>query len=83
MKRILVRIEKTRERLEALKKQKRLREGGRTEVDLRALREVQDQFDALIKDMTSAKLMLASLAIGANEVSYNETEGKNQKRIGF
>jgi hypothetical protein len=77
MKRILVRIEKTRERLEALKKQKRLREGGRTEIDLKALREVQDQFDALINDMTSAKLMLASLAIGYDDISSSNTEKIN------
>jgi hypothetical protein len=79
MKRILVRKEKEREdvRLEALKKRiqeskrRRLRESGRTEVDLKALREVQEQFDRLIKDMTSAKVLLAGLAIGVNEVSYD------------
>jgi hypothetical protein len=72
MKRILVREKqesKGSARINAMKK--RLREGGRTEIDLKALREVQDQFDALIQDMTSAKLLLAGLAIGANEVSYN------------
>jgi hypothetical protein len=72
MKRILVREKqgsKGIERVNSLKK--RFREGGRTEVDLKALREVQDQFDALIQDMTSAKLLLAGLAIGANEISYN------------
>jgi hypothetical protein len=82
MKRILVRKEKEREdvRLEALKKRiqeskrKRLRESGRTEVDLKALREVQEQFDRLIKDLTSAKGLLAGLAIGANEVSYDNEE---------
>jgi hypothetical protein len=82
MKRILIRKEKEQgdAGLEALKKRiqeakiKRLRESGRTEVDLKALREVQEQFDRLIKDMTSAKVLLAGLAIGANEVSYENQE---------
>jgi hypothetical protein len=75
MKRVLVRKKEGITKVEALKK--RLREGGRTEVDLKALREVQDQFDCLIKDMTSAKLLLAGLAIGANEVSYDNVEETN------
>jgi hypothetical protein len=75
MKRVLVREKKGTARVEALKK--RFREGGRTEVDLKALREVQDQFDTLIQDMASAKLLLAGLAIGANGVSYDGTDKTN------
>jgi DNA invertase Pin-like site-specific DNA recombinase len=71
MKRKLIR-EKQKSRINSLKK--RFREGGRTEVDLEALREVQSQFDALIKDMASAKLLLASLTIGYDEAFYHEDE---------
>jgi hypothetical protein len=75
MKRVLIREKQVNARIKSLKK--RFREGGRTEVDLKALQEVQDQFDNLIKDMTSAKLLLAGLAIGANEVSSEEVEEIN------
>jgi hypothetical protein len=78
MKRVLVRKEKVRERLETLKKQKRLRESGRTEVDLKALREVQEQFDGLIDQMMSAKVLLAGLAIGMDHISVDsDTEITN------
>jgi DNA invertase Pin-like site-specific DNA recombinase len=71
MKRVLTR-EKQKDRINSLKK--RLRESGRTEIDLEALREVQDQFDSLIKDMTSYKALLAGLAIGYDDFSVDITE---------
>jgi hypothetical protein len=71
MKRKLIK-EKHEKRINYLKK--RFREEKRTEVDLEALREVQDQFDTLIKDMESDKLLLASLAIGYDEAFYHEDE---------
>jgi hypothetical protein len=73
MKRILIREKqgnKANKKINSLKKY--LREGGRTEIDLQTLREVQNQFDALIQEMASAKLLLASLAIGYDDVSYHE-----------
>jgi hypothetical protein len=51
--------------------EKRLREEERTDIDLKALQEVQKQFDGLIERMMSAKVLLAGLAIGANDVSVD------------
>jgi CelD/BcsL family acetyltransferase involved in cellulose biosynthesis len=50
---------------------RRLQEGKRSFVDLKELREVQNQFDCLIEQMMSAKLLLASLAIGYDDVSVD------------
>jgi hypothetical protein len=47
MKRMLVREKQGSARINSLKK--RFREEGRTEVDLKALRDVQNQFDYLIQ----------------------------------
>jgi hypothetical protein len=65
MKRKLVK-EDLNARLNSLRKQ--LREGNRSAVDLRALKEVQGQIDNLIGLMTNTKLLLAELAIGGDEV---------------
>jgi hypothetical protein len=69
MKRVLVREKKGMAKIESLKN--RLQEEKRSEVDLEALKEVQKQFDCLIEQMMSAKVLLAGLAIGANEVSVD------------
>jgi hypothetical protein len=52
---------------------KRFREGERSAIDLQALQKIQDQFDALIENMMDAKLLLAGLAIGGNEVWTDTT----------
>jgi hypothetical protein len=69
MKRMLAREKQGDARIKSLKN--RFREGKRSEVDLEALKEVQKQFDCLIEQMMSAKVLLAGLAIGANEVSVD------------
>jgi hypothetical protein len=76
MKRVLVREKQGSARVKSLRN--RLREGGRTEVDLKSLREVQQQFDCLIDQMMSAKVLLAGLAIGMDHISVDsETEMPN------
>jgi hypothetical protein len=50
---------------------RRLQEGERSFVDLKELNEVQNQFDSLIEQMMSAKLLLAGLAIGYDDVSVD------------
>jgi hypothetical protein len=47
---------------------KSLREGDRSAVDLKALKDVQASFDNLIGLMTNTKLLLAELSIGGDEV---------------
>jgi hypothetical protein len=69
MKRVLARDKQGNARIKSLKQ--RLQEEKRSEVDLEALKEVQKQFDCLIEQMMSAKVLLAGLAIGANEVSVD------------
>jgi hypothetical protein len=69
MKRVVVREKQGNARIKSLKN--RFREGKRSEVDLEALKEVQKQFDCLMEQMMSAKVLLAGLAIGANEVSVD------------
>jgi hypothetical protein len=65
MKRKLVK-ENLNTRINSLRKP--LREGNRSAVDLKALKDVQSQFDNLIGLMTNTKLLLAELAIGGDEV---------------
>jgi hypothetical protein len=50
---------------------KSLREGTRSEMDLMALHDVQTQIDSLIEELMTAKLTLAGLSIGADDVSAN------------
>jgi hypothetical protein len=69
MKRVVVREKQGNARIKSLRQ--RLQEGKRSEVDLEALKEVQKQFDCLIEQMMSAKVLLAGLAIGSNEVSVD------------
>jgi hypothetical protein len=47
---------------------KRFREEERSTMDIQALNDVQNQLDSLIEEMMNAKLTLAGLAIGADEV---------------
>lgn len=70
MKRKVVR-ENQNTRIKSLKS--RLREEKRSIVDLKALREVQNQFDCLMEQMMSAKLLLAGLAIGADDISTDSS----------
>jgi hypothetical protein len=51
--------------------ERRIRESKISMVDRRALREVQNQFDALITQMLDAKILLAGLAIGGDNVRTN------------
>jgi hypothetical protein len=47
---------------------KRFREEERSTMDIQALKDVQSQLDSLIEEMMNAKLTLAGLALGADEV---------------
>jgi hypothetical protein len=66
MKRVLVPIRESQN-----KSERRIRESKISIVDRRALREVQTQFDALITQMLDAKILLAGLAIGGDNVRTN------------
>jgi hypothetical protein len=46
---------------------KSFREGDGSEAGLKALKDVQTSFDSLIKQMTTAKVLLAELSTGADE----------------
>jgi hypothetical protein len=50
-------------------KRRRLREEEVSSSNIEALRDVQDQFDSLVEQMMDAKLLLAGLAIGFDEMS--------------
>jgi hypothetical protein len=47
---------------------KHFREEERSTMDIQALKDVQSQLDSLIEEMMNAKLTLAGLALGADEV---------------
>jgi hypothetical protein len=51
---------------------KPLREGERSTIDIQALQKVQEQFDGLIKQMLTAKVLLAGLEIGGDDAYYEE-----------
>jgi hypothetical protein len=51
---------------------KPLREGERSLIDLQALQGVQKQFDGLIKEMLTAKVLLAGLETGSDDAYYEE-----------
>jgi hypothetical protein len=51
--------------------ERRIRENKISIVGRRALREVQAQFDALITQILDAKILLAGLAIGGDDVRDN------------
>jgi hypothetical protein len=61
----------------------RFRESGKTAADLDALREVQGQFDSLIRQMLEAELMPAGLAAGGDnacaEFNTYTSRGKRQE----
>jgi hypothetical protein len=58
---------------------KPLREGERSTIDLQALQKVQEQFDSLIKEMLTAKVLLAGLEIGGDDAYYEEYENKTSE----
>jgi hypothetical protein len=60
---------------------KLFREGERSAIDIQALQKVQEQFDSLIKEMTTAKLLLSGLEIGADDAYYEEY-GKETNETG-
>jgi hypothetical protein len=53
---------------------KPLREEERSTIDIQALQKVQEQFDGLIKEMMTAKVLLAGLEIGGDDAYYEEYE---------
>jgi hypothetical protein len=53
---------------------KLLREGERSAIDIQALQKVQEQFDGLIKEMLTAKVLLAGLEIGGDDAYYEKYE---------
>jgi Tfp pilus assembly protein PilO len=68
MKRVLIRKNQST-RTGSLKR--RFQEKEISMVDLEALRDVQNQFDCLIEQMMSSKLLLGGLAIGVDDVSMD------------
>jgi hypothetical protein len=66
MKRVLVPVRENQN-----KSARRIHERKMSIVDRRALREVQTQFDALITQMLDAKILLAGLSIGGDNVRTN------------
>jgi hypothetical protein len=48
-----------------------LREGERSETDMEALHDVQTQIDSLIEELMGAKVALAGLSIGGDDVYVN------------
>jgi hypothetical protein len=63
MKRVLVPIREIQN-----KPARRIRESKISTADREALSEVQGQFDALVTQMPDAKILLAGLAIGGDDV---------------
>jgi hypothetical protein len=60
---------------------KPLREEERSVIDLQALQGVQKQFDGLIKEMLTAKILLAGLETGSDDAYYEEY-GKEENETG-
>jgi hypothetical protein len=56
---------------------KRFREEERSTMDIQALQDVQNQLDTLIEEMMNAKLTLAGLAVGGNNIDTYS----NRRRI--
>jgi hypothetical protein len=50
---------------------KSLREGERSEQDIEALKDIQNQFDCLIGQMMKNKLLLAGYEIGGDDAYYS------------
>jgi hypothetical protein len=67
MKRVLVPIRGNRDKPE----RRHIRESKISTADQEALSEVQGQLDTLIAQMLDAKILLAGLAIGGNDVQTN------------
>jgi hypothetical protein len=63
MKRILVSVRENQNEPE-----RRIRESKTSTADRRALREAQTRFDALVAQMPDAKILLAGLATGGDNV---------------
>jgi hypothetical protein len=53
-----------------------LREEERSVLDLQALQKVQEQFDSLIKEMLTAKVLLAGIGTGSDDVCYEKYGGE-------
>jgi phosphomevalonate kinase len=51
-----------------------LREEERSIIDIQALQKVQEQFDSLIKEMLTTKVLLAGFEIGGDDAYYEEYE---------
>jgi CHASE3 domain sensor protein len=51
---------------------KPLWEGERSTIDIQALQKAQEQFDGFIKEMLTAKVLLAGLEIGGDDAYYEE-----------
>jgi hypothetical protein len=66
MKRVLVPVRENRN-----KSARRIRESKISAPDREALSEVQGQFDTLIAQILDAKILLAGLAIGGDDVRTN------------
>jgi hypothetical protein len=62
---------------------KTLREGERSTIDIQALQKVQEQFDGLIKEMLTAKVLLAGLEIGGDDAYYEEYEKETNETGGI
>jgi hypothetical protein len=58
---------------------KRFREEERSTMDIQALQDVQNQLDGFIEEMIHAKLILAGLAVGGNNIdTYSVIEEKEE-----
>jgi predicted RNase H-like nuclease (RuvC/YqgF family) len=55
---------------------KSLREEERPAIDIQALQKVQEQFDSLIKEMLTAKVLLAGIEVGSDDVYYEKYGGE-------
>jgi hypothetical protein len=56
-----------------------LREEERSMIDLQALEKVQEQFDSLIKEMLTAKISLAGIGVGSDDVYYEKYGGETNE----
>jgi hypothetical protein len=58
---------------------KPLREGERSILELQALQKIQEQFDSLIKEMLTAKVLLGGLEIGGDDAYYEKYENETSE----
>jgi hypothetical protein len=74
MKRVLRKIRETRSG-----GKKPLREMKLSGSDVEALRDVQSQFDSLIEQMMDAKLLVAGISVGSDEVWIEKPSSSRQE----